>query len=62
MTNTQPTALLVAKTGPRIYVACLAADNSSHLNGVQIDTIDPDTIGKAVTDMLARGPISNAAE
>jgi len=47
---------------PRIYVACLAAYNSSCLHGRWIDATTPDEIWEQVRAMLADSPEPDAEE
>ena len=46
----------------RIYVACLAAYNNSHLHGEWIEVTDEASIWEAVQAMLFRSPIEEDAE
>ena len=50
-------------SGPRIYVACLAAYNAGILYGAWIDADQPDDdLHAAVRDMLAASPVPGAEE
>ena len=57
------TTLIADPTTPRIYVACLAAYNNSHLHGAWIDaTQDAWGIWNDISAMLAASPIPDAEE
>ena len=57
------TTLIAETTIPRIYVACLAAYNNSHLHGAWIDaTQDEWSIWADISAMLAASPIPDAEE
>lgn len=65
MTNSQPSALLVAKTGdvPRIYLACLAAYNNGRLHGAWIAADQgEDHIWAELRKMLQASPEPGAEE
>ena len=53
----------VSDSGPRIYVACLAAYNNGFLHGAWIDADqDADQIRDEIAAMLARSPVEDAEE
>ncbi len=53
----------VSHSGPRIYVACLAAYNTGFLHGAWIDADqDADEIKDKIATMLARSPVEQAEE
>jgi len=64
MTETnQQTLKQVAGTGPRIYVACLAAYNNGYLHGRWIDADqDADGMRAEIADMLKASPVPGAEE
>ena len=63
MTNTQMPSTLVSDTGPRIYVACLAAYNSGRLHGTWIEANQgKDHVRDCVRTMLAGSPAPNSEE
>lgn len=65
MTNTQDTALLVAKSGSgaRIYLACLAAYNNGRLHGAWVDADKgQDHIWNGLRAMLRASPEPDAEE
>lgn len=63
MTKPQPSAPLVAETGPRIYLACLTAYNSGRLHGVWVRAdYGEDHIWNGLRAMLAKSPVSGAEE
>lgn len=63
MTTSQPSSHLVADTGPRIYLACLAAYNSGRLHGTWVDADEgEDHIWNALRAMLAKSPVPGAEE
>lgn len=63
MTKSQPSPHLVTDTGPRIYLACLAAYNSGRLHGVWVRAdLGEDHIWNALRSMIARSPVSGGEE
>ncbi|WP_421950820.1 antirestriction protein ArdA [Pelagibacterium sp.] len=61
--QTQPTSKRAAETGPRIYVACLAAYNNGYLHGRWIDADqEPEAIQAEISAMLNASPIPGAEE
>ena len=50
------------ETGPRIYVACLAAYNNGCLHGRWIDATTPDEVMAEVRAMLVTSPLPDAEE
>lgn len=61
MTYTQTPSSLVASTGPRIYVACLASYNSGRLHGTWIEADQgEDHIRDCVRAMLDASPEPSA--
>jgi len=63
MTKPQLSTPLVADTGPRIYLACLAAYNSGRLHGTWVEPDKgEDHIWDALRAMLAKSPVLGAEE
>lgn len=63
MTNTQRSPQLVADTGPRIYLACLAAYNSGRLHGAWVRAdLGEEHIWEALQSMIASSPSPGAEE
>ena len=63
MTKSQPSLPLVADSGPRIYLACLAAYNSGRLHGMWVRADQGEEhIWNALRAMIAGSPVSGAEE
>ncbi len=63
MTKPQPSSHLVADTGPRIYLACLAAYHSGRLHGTWVEADQGEEhIWDALRAMLAKSPVPGAEE
>ncbi|WP_265518230.1 antirestriction protein ArdA [Nitratireductor luteus] len=61
--HTEQTFKQAAGTGPRIYVACLAAYNNGYLHGRWIDADqEPEAIQAEISAMLNASPIFGAEE
>ncbi len=62
-TTTDTNGSATPTTGPRIYVACLAAYNAGYLHGSWIEADEsPDMIEESVRHMLAKSPVPLADE